>query len=881
MEKSITKIKTFFSNFKLEILVLGLVFLVFNIMLLASGGFPYGKNTLMVGDSFAQIGMIYEHIFDFFAGETSLFFNVKLGGGAEVLSMLLYMVFNPFFLIVLPFGKANIFKSFNFVILALLIFTAIITMWFVKKHFKNISKPAYVLLVLSYTISSYFVLSLCTINWFIFPAVILIVFDSFFELENNGKVLGFALSIFWLVVSSFVVGVAANILLVLIFVMHAFITKTKEEQKDIFVKMLFGYIIAILLSVCVMLPALIAILKTDRAGSTLSVLFSSEFSGSFMHKLACLCLDISLVIFAIYYLVVAYKKSKEFKFWIFAFVVLLIPSIFDASLALLFGGYYSGFPARLQFVNIAIMFVMACKLFNEKSLLAKQENEEKSSKLFFGLFVFMFVLFMVAILFFGGFQFIKVASSIKDPLGGGGKLYRAIVLIFVVVALLFAASILGEKRKVLSKKVFRFTTLFVMVFSLVVNVLLFSFKSSTNTEFYVSVNKILSDETLSGKLKIKEKNLEGVSLQNKTSALGSLNYFSSTIAPENTALANLGYYSSPVNLLTENGTLIADSLVGLKYMVTKQEEDRPYLKLIAKENDLLLYENTLATTGAVMFDENVNFNTENEIELFENLSQNLCGTNPIFEDANVTVEEVSGIDTMYAENIYKCSFTASYDGILYLKNMCLFEQSNSTAESYISRKVGSKNIYSCKNYSSGQTDVGYALAGEQIVVYLTNVSDISSAKFTFLNFANAEKLCLKLKENQAKFEYTKNGYKVTGNASENQKLVVFMSNVEGMKYLLDDKNVEVSSVLDGITTISVGGGNFELIAKYKYPHFVTWIIIIVLCLVLLIATIIAYKLTKFKHIKSLSRYVFLSLGAIILSVFVFFGIVLTFFKIIV
>ena len=881
MEKSITKIKTFFSNFKLEILVLGIVFLVFNIMLLASGGFPYGKDTLMVGDSFAQIGMIYEHIFDFFAGKTGLFYNVKLGGGAEVLSMLLYMVFNPFFLIVLPFGKANIFKSFNFVILALLIFTAIITMWFVKKHFKDVSKLAYILLVLSYTISSYFVLSLCTINWFIFPAVILIVFDRFFELENSGKVLGFALSIFWLVVSSFVVGVAANILLVVIFVMHVFITKTKEEQKEIFAKMLFGYIIAVLLSVCVMLPALIAILKTDRAGSTLSVLFSGEFSGSFMHKLACLCLDISLVIFAVYYLIVADKKSKDFKFWISAFVFVLIPSIFDASLALLFGGYYSGFPARLQFVNIAIMFVMACKLFNEKSLLAKQENEEKSSRLFLGLFVFMFVLFMVAILFFGGFQFIKVASSIKDPLGGGGKLYRALVLIFVVVTLLFAASILGEKRKVLSKKVFRFTTLFVMVFSLAVNVLLFSFKSSTNTDSYTKINKILSDETLSEKLKIKEKDLEGVSLQNKTSALGSLNYFSSTIAPENTALSNLGYYSSPVNILTENGTLVADSLVGLKYVVTKKEENRPYLSLIKQEGDMYLYENTLATMGAIMVDKSVNFEDINEIELFENLSQKLCGTNPIFADANVKKEQVSGIDEMYAENVYKCSFVAPYDGILYLKDMCLFEQSNSTAESYISRKVGSKNIYSCKNYSTGQTDVGYIESGKEIVVYLTNVDDINNVNFTFLNYANAEKLCLKFKENQAKFEYTKNGYKVSGTANTNQNLVVFMSNIDGMEYSLNGNKVTEKSVLGGVVVISLEEGEFEVVSTYKYPNLLIWIILSVVCLVMLVAVVLIYKFTKFKHIKTASRYMFLSLAAIILSVFVFFGIVLTFFKIIV
>ncbi len=874
------KIRDFFINYKLQLIVLAIILCVFNFMLLLNGAFPYGGKTLLVGDSFALVGMLFEHIFDWFAGETSLFFNAKLGGGVEIFSTLLYMVFNPFFLLVLPFGKANIFKSFNFVIFALLVFTAIIAMWFLKKHFKNISKFMFVLLVLTYTFSSYFVLSLCSINWFIFPSVILIVFDRFIELENNGKIWGFSLSIFWLVISSFVVGVAANILLLIVFVLHIFLTKTKEEQKEICVKLLCAYVIAILLSVCVMLPALIAILKTDRAGSIFSVIFSGEFSGSFMHKLACLCLDISLIIFAIYYLVVADKKSKEFKFYISTFIVLLIPSIFDASLSLLFGGYYSGFPARLQFLNIAFMFVIVCNLFNEKNILAKQENEEKSSKLFFGLYVFMFVLFMIAILFFGGFQLTKVAVSIKDPLGGGEKLYRAIVLIFAVVTILFVASILGAKRKVLSRKVFRFSAVFVMVFSLVVNVLLFSFSSNTNITSYNTINAILNENKLSGKVKTKEKELEGLSLQNKIFAAGSLNYFSSTIAPENTAFSNLGYYSSPVNIFTENGTLVADSLVGLKYYITKKKEDRPYLKLIDGKEEVYLYENTLASTGAVLFNKNIDFKGENAISIFENLSQDLCDENPLFESVTLEKKQVSGIDSMYADNVYKCTFIAPYDGILYLEDMCLFEQFNSSAKDYISKKVDSVNIYTCKNYSAGQTDLGYANAGEEMVVYLTDVENINDVKFTFLNYSNAEKLCTKFKENQANFEYTKNGYNISGNSTSNQNLVIFMSNINGIEHFLNDNNIKVETILDGFALIDVDAGDFEVVAMYKYPNTIIWIVTIIVCIVLLIAVVLVYKFTGFKHIKTFARGLFLSAGAIMLSVFVFFGIVLTFFKLI-
>ena len=132
-------------------------------------------------------------------------------------------------------------------------------------------------------------------------------------------------------------------------------------------------------------------------------------------------------------------------------------------------------------------------------------------------------------------------------------------------------------------------------------------------------------------------------------------------------------------------------------------------------------------------------------------------TEQLFRDVSVKVEKVEGIDEMYAKNVYKCTATAPENGILYLKNICLNEQADQSLQKTIAKKVNSNNIYSCEMFSSGQTDVGYANMGEEIVAYLTDVEDIDDIKFTFLNYGAAEKLCQKLIERQAEFEYTKNG----------------------------------------------------------------------------------------------------------------------------
>lgn len=878
MNTFLTKTKSFFIRFKLEIAVLAIVFFAFNLMLIINGAFPYGKHTLLLSDSFAQTGLLFEHIFDFLAGKTGLFYNSKLGGGAEVFSMVLYLLCNPFFLLVLPFGKNNIFKSFNFVFFAQVIFVSIIAMWFIKKHFKNISKLLFVIISIAYTFSSYLIVNICMVTWLIFPAIILIIFDRFLELENSGKVVGFSLSIFWLVITSFVVGVASNILLLIIFVAHIFLNKEKEEQKDIFARLLFAYIVAVLLSLCVLLPALVAILKTNRAGSIIQTIFMDKTSTTFMQKLAYVSIDLFWIIFAVVYFIKMNKKSKEFKFWLTAAVVALAPAIFDSSLSLLFGGYYSGFPGRIQFVSTAVLFVLTCKFFNENNILEKQNNEEKSTRLFFGLYVFMIVLFFVAILFFAGFQLQKVAMSLKDPIGASGKIYRVVALIAVILVVLLLAALLGEKRKVLSKRVFRFSILFTILFSTLSNVILFSVASSSNMADMVSINKVLDNEDLDGKVKIKQKELASISLNNKIFSQGTLNYFSSTIAAENSAISNLGYFEDTVCVLAENGTLIADSLVGLKYLITKTEQNRPYLKLLNKEDKCYIYENTLATTGALMFDKEIEFDEDDILKSFENLAEKMGIEDSLFMDISVTVEEITTIDKLYAENVYRCSIIAPCDGILYLKNMNLHEQFNESAKNYISKKVDVDNIYSCEGFSEGQTDIGYANSGEELISYLFNVEDINNVEFTFLNYDAAEKVCQKLQERQAEFEYTKSGYKITGNASEDEKLVVFMANIDGMTYSVNGEKVEASSILGGMVMISAINGKFELIAEYSYPNTTLWIVTIIASLILLVGVVIFYKFTKFRHIKTFARGLFISVGAIMLSVFVFFGIVLTFFK---
>ena len=115
-----------------------LVTAVFSVVLIVNGCWPYGESTIVVGDSYSQIGLLFERVFDWLSGGFSAYYT-PYGFGMELLSTIEYMFLNPFYLVVLIFGKNNIFISLNMAVYLMLMFNAVVFMWFSKTHFKNLT----------------------------------------------------------------------------------------------------------------------------------------------------------------------------------------------------------------------------------------------------------------------------------------------------------------------------------------------------------------------------------------------------------------------------------------------------------------------------------------------------------------------------------------------------------------------------------------------------------------------------------------------------------------------------------------------------------------------------------------------------------------------
>lgn len=877
MKNFFYKIKQFFAGHKLESIIFGGVALLMLLMLLANSAWPFGSNTLAISDAYAQISMIFEHVFDALAGKTSLFYNARLGGGTEVLSFMMYMLLNPFFLVVLPFGRTHIFDSINFVIIFSILFNTIVVMWFLKKYFKNLSKPIFVILSLMYVFSSYIIFNFSFITWLIYPSLILLLFDAFKKLEQNGKIAPFIIMVSWVVINSFAVGVASNFLILAMIVAYVLLTKEKQEQKEMFTRIFVSYVVAICVCVAVLLPEVISVLGGERIGSFYNNFFSENKNVSEVFKIAIAVIDLPLLLFSIYYFVVCDKKDGYNKFLIVAFVLGFLPNVFDGILKLHFLGNYVGFSARINFVMIALEFFITCKLFNEKNPLhlfdavEDDKTANKTNGLFKFLYIFMVSLVVIAFCFVAIFKFSDLAVLIKNPITSyQNSSHVLIISVSAVMLILFIFAFLATKRKMLAKKIFGFTIYVIMIFSCVLNYALIVVGAHTKVGNFYSLTQTMTDLEINGR--VKSTNIQ--CLMNNIYEGGSIDYFSSTKSNESNAYSKMGYPVGVTSVSSHGGTLISDSLLGLEYMYSYVKEDRPYLKEIQKVGDYYLYQNTLAGTGAVLMDRGFKFNEDaTSLENMQAIANALGVTQSVFEDVNVKIEEVDGINSVYAKNVYKISYTPKSDGVLYAKIAISYSSEN--LEKYLIKNLGTNKIFQCDSLYEGQTDLGFVRAGEELVVYLTDVEDISKFEFVFMDYSLAREVCENIKENSVNFEYSKNGYKASGNVAENKSLLVFMCDIEGMNYQINNNETKITRFFDGFVQVDVQG-EFELVASFKYKHTKLWIIIIIAMIAVIVLVLVLYRFTKFKHAKSAIRVLFMSYGVLYLSIFVLFGIIVTF-----
>ena len=878
------KTKTFFKTKKEHFLTAFIVLIIFNIMLALNGCFPYGKQTVAMGDSLVQIGAFIGHIFNVFQGEATLFYTNNLAGGVEVFSTIEYMLLNPFYIIALLGGENNIYFMLNFSMMFMFVFNAVVFIWFAKKHFKNVKSVTRIMLAVLFAFSPYVAANFCFMTWLIYPALLLLLVDKFLNLVENGKILGFVVMTVWYVCNCFSVGVGSTIILLVLFSAYIFFTKEKEERKPLFVRLVVAYVISVLAAMVVLFPALMAFINIESRASIFSGFFDDAYNNQTITKIAYLMLPVAFVVFAAFHLIKSDKKEGKNKFFIFAIIFAAVILLFGMVTDLFMGGESNGFYLRFGFVYENILFVLALEFFEKQ-----HEIQTKEEKPFFVYLVSLATLALIMVFVFGLWVYLtltKFSKGLKTLFISSGFSWSMMFVIICVVALMISTYFIRKKGFV-SKKVFNGFMAFSVVITMLLNLITVGFGIGASYDFD-ALKKQTSMLDVNSKIKINSNNLEDRHINSLNLNVKNASFFSSLLSSEmRESYEKLGFLNGAVSVETINSNMLIDSLYGQKYVVSYTEIDRPYLKLVSRSEDYLVYENTLATTGAVVLDEDFSYDDDLSVYgNYEKLKESLGVEGKLFEELEINGESVE-LDDRYCKFATKYEYSATKNTLLQInKKLLTFDRKEDVDLIEYYNKTFSNKIAFYVEASSefADSEMIYVEAGKTIEFYVVGVGSKSDStdetiKFNAIDYDVAEKVCKEFQARDVQISYAKNGYQVdlSGRAG---KLVVFNIDLDGMRYKINGKSIDADHEFGYFTAFEVNESTKVIKATYVFPHIVSWIVVGFVAILLIVLIVILYKKTGFKFLEKIIHPVFIVANCCILLVFVGFGVILTIFKII-
>ena len=883
MKKQVQKNKSsnFWAKTKDYFIISLIITLMVCVIFSISGCFPFGNNVAVMSDSSVQICRFLEYFYDVLSGKQSIFYTATLAGGVELIGTLGYMLLNPFYLIALLAGRSNIYNLMSFSVLAMFIFNGLIFNWFVKKHIKKIGLTLRIFFSLSFVFSTFVIFNYAFISWLILPAIMLLIVDGFFDMVNGGNIKRFIIYTIWYIVTSIASGISTTIILLAIFVGYVVFVREKEERKPILTKLFVAYLVSAIICVILFVPFIYCFVNTERTDAFYSILQLRVKDISVTVWPTALLLNAPVLLMVIYRIIKTRRGEIQDRFVNWLFICLTIVSVSDVSLKFISGGIYAGFANRYYFMLETLMFLMVLQFiekrgddfFETKQTTAGDDAKDYGKKYLKFVYVFLYALFLSFVFLYFMIQR-GVGYKLSSPVNFSSKTFLLFLELFLIVTVLSVILLYLKAKRVAGKKFLKTILFGFLLMTLVSNSLIMgSYKDTTETEKLI--DKVVLENCEGENVSALHMNF----LNNNYHCVGSVDYFSSVFPNTNklsfNSVGNKTYYNS---VCSNNGTLLSSSLLGLNYVITQKEEDRPYLTLVANDENVYLYKNELATSGAITIDREFEFpqNSDSTWELYEKLKDFYEISGELYSEIEPTaVEDVDDINDSSFGFVKKVTYTSSFDGIMYYS----FE----TKEIEFKNKSGNVVFEDCSKVfvdGSGSMifDIGFIRAGEPVdVLFFSPVEQTSlpELKVQVLNYQVAEQICQKLKESQIEKKYKKAGYELSFTLAENERLVVFNVDNAGMVYSLDGASANACHVLGYFVSFTAEAGDHTLQASYHVPYLKTWIFIAIFGTIFVILILFLHKKIKNDILEQIISVAMVDVFWVILSILVVVGPILT------
>ncbi len=374
------KISAFFErNYALFFAPL-LVVALYIAALISYGVEPFGdKYTAASYDLSAQICPFIEHLFDVLQGKSTLMYSYAIVGGADVTGTFLYFFVSPFSFLFLIFGDGKVAYASSIVMIFKLATIAFAGAWFAKKQFKNI--PDYVCIAVGtvYAYCGYMFVSNTYINWMDFLIYMPFCAAAFRHFVNTEKFLPFSILVACCIYTCFSIACFSLFTVFPALIAYALICVEKERRTKFIAYLCLSFVVALLIALPILLPALGAFTRSARGGDLFenvwygysvssegsigdfnSSTFADKYSQSVYRKWSYIVADSIFLVLTLIWFIRTGLKDKFARFMLVSAVLTLLPLVVDESMNLLNMGSYMSYALRFGFLNDLYFLGGAC-----------------------------------------------------------------------------------------------------------------------------------------------------------------------------------------------------------------------------------------------------------------------------------------------------------------------------------------------------------------------------------------------------------------------------------------------------------------------------------------------------------------------------------------
>ena len=244
------------------------VMAVFAIVFATNGLFPFGVNSLSWCDMNQQVIPLLCDFKDILNGEEGFFLSMQNAGAMNFYGVFFFFLASPFSFLVAFVSKANIPLLMNILVVLKLCLCAGSAQIYFEKRFSSLSRVFKAVLSVSYAFCGYGMLFYQNIIWldvmYLFPILML----SIELLAENGSPVLFTVSLAGIIIVNYYLSYMVILFVILFFTLYALIVR--KVDIEVFIKLGFGTVCALLLTAVVWLPSLIQYTSSGRTSNIIA-----------------------------------------------------------------------------------------------------------------------------------------------------------------------------------------------------------------------------------------------------------------------------------------------------------------------------------------------------------------------------------------------------------------------------------------------------------------------------------------------------------------------------------------------------------------------------------------------------------------------------------